>query len=185
MNLIKMKMARYSVIIFANFCYLSCSNLTSEEKDILHIINKKVEIGMFDFVIHKDSLVNFEKIRNRFDYISIVFLENGCSPCYTKYVEWQNYMDSTTINNKNTVLFVLNGESYETFINKVNKIKVTKNKFYIVEDFNYQFLFNNIEIPRWIIRRSILINKRNEIKMVGEPFVSEEMKILYENICAK
>lgn len=171
------------IMIIGLSVLLSCNRLSNEEKELYATINKTVNLDFYDEVRYIDSLISFKEFRHRFDYISIVYLENGCKPCYSKYINWQNKMNSMILDNKSTVLFIEQGDSYDGFIDKVNKIDSVKNRFYFIEDYNFRFLFKNAEIPRWIINRSLLIDKENKIKLIGEPFASPEMEVLYKKIC--
>jgi hypothetical protein len=174
---------KISIIIIGLFVFLSCSRLTKEQRELRNNINKTVNLNPYDSVRYRDSKISFNEFRSQFDYISVVYLENGCRPCYSKYINWQNKMNSIVLKNKSTVLFIEQGDSYDGFITKVNKIDSVRNKFYFIEDFNFRFLYNNAEIPRWIINRSLLIDKKNKIKLIGEPFASPEIRALYRDIC--
>ena len=50
-------------------------------------------------------------------------------------------------------------------------------------DDSLSYLLNNNDIPRWIIDGSVLIGPDNKIKMIGEPWTTNEMTALFNSIC--
>jgi hypothetical protein len=87
----------------------------------------------------------------------MVCLEDGCSPCYPKFIEWQTRMDTLDLHEDYnfTVLFIILGSSYERFMDNFNEYepeyKQANDRFHIGMDNDYRFLDNNPDIDRWII----------------------------------
>jgi hypothetical protein len=129
--------------------------------------------------------MTFEEFKKKFNYISIVYLENGCKPCYLKFIEWQKRMKTMTSDKRSTVLFIIQGNNYTNFMNKVCEIDSIEDQYFTIEDTDYKFLRNNPKIPRWIIDRSLLVDTNNKIKLIGHPFATPEMADLYHNICSE
>ncbi|NMC34474.1 MAG: hypothetical protein GYA36_18790 [Veillonellaceae bacterium] len=125
-------------------------------------------------------LNDFRKI---YRYISIVYLEDGCNPCYSKFIEWQKMMTAINKRNDYAVLFIINGFTYNQFINKVTEVENIEDHYYTIIDKDLKYLLNNNEIPRWIIDESLLIDNENKIRMIGQPWSTREMTNLFYNIC--
>jgi hypothetical protein len=90
-------------------------------------------------------------------------------------------MDSLELGENYTIIFVIRGNRYSDFMSKVLDLEYVDDRYYTVMDANYSFLNANENIPRWIIDASVLIDSENKIKMVGEPWVNEDMtKLFYE-----
>lgn len=51
--------------------------------------------------------INISDLRKNYKFISLVYLQNDCEPCYTKFIEWHNKMDSISYSDNYTVLFNL------------------------------------------------------------------------------
>lgn len=102
-----------------------------------------------------------------------------------KYIEWQTKMDSLKIKNDYTVLFIIQGKSFERFLDflreKNPEYKINDDCFFVAMDPDYRFLDKNVEIERWIIEKS-LIDHENKIRLVGPPFASEGMQKLFYRI---
>lgn len=175
-------MRRYLSLLLCLIPLISCSN-QSVTRDLKSNLNKTITLEMFDSVRFGDKLLSYEEFRQRYNYISVVYLEDGCQPCYPKFIEWQNRMDSLNKRNDYTVLFIIQGFRYNNFIKRVNEISVFSDHYYTIMDDDLNFLLNNNDIPRWIIDGSVLISPDNKIKMIGEPWATHEMTELFHSIC--
>jgi len=160
----------------------SCTN-RSVNRDIKNNLNKTVNLEMFDTVRQKNDLMPLSDFRKMYKYISIVYLEDGCNSCYSKFIEWQNKMDTINRRNDYTVLFVINGFTYDQFIKKVKEVDNIEDHYYTIIDKDLNYLLNNNDIPRWIIDASILIDNENKIRMTGQPWSTREMTSLFYSIC--
>ncbi len=180
------KLLLVSMILFLG---ISCTQLTNEEKMIKETLGKTAEIGVFESVRQGESEIPFREFRDRYSFISLVYLEDGCSPCYPRFIEWQTRIDTLDLNDDFAVLFIILGHSYESFTSNLFHYKpeyeLPKGRFHMVMDPDYRFLDNNPDIARWVIDKSLLINAENEIKLIGPPFASERMAELFYTICNK
>lgn len=140
---------------------------------------------MFNTVLQNYSQINISDLRKNYKFISLVYLQNDCEPCYTKFIEWHNKMDSISYSDNYTVLFIIRGKSYEDFIDNIHKEKFIESKFYVAMDPNFRFLDQNADIPFWIIDNSVLIDQNNKIRMVGFPFTSDKMVKKFKLICSE
>jgi hypothetical protein len=160
---------------------VACSNLSPKEKELRQIINKELNLELSQTVQQANRTLPFDEFRQNHRYLSVVYLQNSCNPCYPKFIEWQHKMDSIDTPDNYTVLFVIKGNSYGEFMANVFDIEYVDDKFYTIMDPEGKFLENNKDIPRWIIDSSVLIDEENQIKMVGAPFATPEMtELLYE-----
>jgi len=175
-------MRQYLSLLFCLIPLISCSN-QSVTRDLKSNLNKTIRLEMFDSVRFGDKLLSYKEFRQMYDYISVVYLEDGCQPCYPKFIEWQNMMDSLNKRNDYTILFIIQGFRYNSFINRVNEISVFNDHYYTIMDDDLNYLLNNNDIPRWIIDGSVLIGPDNKIKMIGEPWATHEMTELFYSIC--
>ena len=132
----------------------SCSQLTPEEKMINATLGKTAQIGMFESVRQGDREIPFGEFRNRYPFISLVYLEDGCAPCYPRFIEWQTRMDTLDLHEDFTVLFVILGSSYERFMDNLHEYEPeyeqANERFHMVIDADYRFPDNNPDIDRWV-----------------------------------
>ena len=163
---------------------LSCKQKTIVDQSLRDCYGKKVSLEMFKSVIQNYSHINIADLRKNYKFISLVYLQNDCAPCYDKFIEWHIKMDSIGYRDNYTTLFIVRGKSYEDFIANVFNIKFIDSKFYVVMDPNFKFLDQNQEIPFWIIDNSILIDENNRVQMVGFPFYSNKMTKKFNQICS-
>jgi hypothetical protein len=111
-------------------------------------------------------------------------LEDGCRPCYSKFIEWQKKGVSFSSSENYSVLFIIQGFTYKQFMSRVNDIDNSiKDQYYAIMDVNYKYLHSNKSIPKWIIDSSILVDQENKIKMIGMPWKTNDMSNLFRHIC--
>lgn len=175
------------VLIAVYLC--SCSNLTSEEKMVKNALGKTVNIEVFKAVVQEGEEMEFHKLRNKYDFIYLIYLKDGCNPCYPKFIEWQERMSKLEIGTSCTVLFVIEAKTYKDFLVKVLDFDPTynpkSNTFYIIMDSDLKLLRNNRAINPWIFYKSILLDSNNKIRLIGPPFASKRMHELFNQIISE
>ena len=57
-------------------------------KDLRENINKSLHNGKFETVLQGNNLLSFNELKQQFNYLSVVYLKNGCLPCLPKFIEW-------------------------------------------------------------------------------------------------
>ena len=178
---------RTLLFLFILTIYFSCTQLTPEEKLIKETLGKTARIGMFESIRQGDREIPFGEFRKRYPYISLVYLEDGCAPCYPRFIEWQTRMDTLDLHEDFTVLFVILGSSYERFMDNLHEAEPAyeqaNERFHVVMDQDYRFLDKNPDIDRWVIDKSLLIDAGHKIKLIGPPFASRRMAELFYTIC--
>jgi len=179
-------MKKALVLWICQFFLISCTQLTSEEQVIKDSLNKSIDLGMFEEVIKSDTSVSFEGFRNRFSYLFLVYLQDGCKPCFQEYVLWQNQMKDLDIADNFTILFIIHSESYEKFISDLMiyepEFDLLSERFFLVIDPDQKYVDANSNIDPRIIEKSIMIDDKNKIKLIGRPFASKQMTELFQNI---
>lgn len=160
----------------------SCIRMTPEEKEVYKLIGKKVNLKMFGKVYVKDTLINLDIILNKHKYISLVYLQDGCAPCYPIYADWHMKLDSLGVMDHYSVLFIIEGTPYSNikgFLENARQVGEFEEKFYTVIDPDYGFFSGNPDIPEHLVKRSITIDNKGRIKLIGVPFASPEMAKLF------
>jgi hypothetical protein len=159
-----------------------CKQHTTKELDLANALNKPLHLSMFKNVRHNNVIESYEVIRRKYKFITVVYLEMACPSCYKKFIEWQNKIDSIGDGNYHTVLFIISGDNYSDFMKEVRKLDLIEDKYYTIIDSDDEFIKNNVDIPRWIMKASMLIDNDNIIRMVGEPWSNDNLKSLFHRI---
>jgi len=180
-------MKYYAFLMVLMFIQTGCRQLSPEEQEIYNNLNKEVNLEMFHSapVYHKDTIVNLNEILNNYSFISIVYLKDGCAPCYPIFIDWHKKVNAFSLADDYTVLFIIEGNiysSYERLIREVLEIEQIETNFYTVIDTNFSFLDGNMDVPYNIIDRSILIDRNRKIRLIGHPFSSDGMRNLFGRI---
>ncbi len=164
---------------------MACKEVSPRKKELKENIGKTINLNSLRTVQQANKTLYFEEFRKNHRYLSVVYLQNSCNPCYPKFIKWQQKLDSLNTPDDYTVLFVIKGDSYGEFMANVLDIEYVDDKFFTIMDPEGQFLEANKDIPRWIIDGSVLIDGENKIKMVGAPFATPEMTELFHKTCAQ
>jgi hypothetical protein len=167
------------------FFVLSCVSPSQTEKELQAVLNTTIQFGKLDTIQDMRSLLTLQQLLDNYEYKSIVYLQDGCEPCYPKFIKWHQKMDSIACPDNFSVLFVIHGNSYEDFMINVLNVDHVDDNYYTIMDPEFQFLAANKDIPRWIIEASVLIDSENKIKMVGAPWINEDMTKLFYEIVSK
>ncbi|ASB47950.1 hypothetical protein [Alkalitalea saponilacus] len=175
-------MKKHLFLLALTILLVSCSQSSQTEKELREVLNSQLNIDIFKTIQHRDSLISMQQLREKYNHLSVVYLQDGCSPCYPKFVEWHQKMEEMDEIPGHTVLFVIQTLGYDSFIRKVRRLgEEIDEKYYIIIDPDHQFFINNNQIPDWIMNSSMLIDKESKIKMVGAPWINEDMKTLFYN----
>ena len=153
-------------------------------------INRKLHLDMIDSVEIRTNKISLNDFQAMYKFLSIVYLQDGCGPCYPKYIDWHLKMNDLPTNTDYTVLFIINANKYSVFKEDSHKIGLVKDKYYyFVEDKYYHFMDptnsfirKNTHIPKSIIELSLLIDYKNRIKLIGAPYATEDMTKVFHII---
>lgn len=167
------------------FSLFSCKYRNSREKEIRDNLQKEINLEMVDTIKDKNNEISFDNFRNKYKYIYLVYLQQGCVPCYPKYITWQKKMSFVNKFNYVTVLFIIKGDSYDEFIEEALKEGLGEDRFYTFMDPLDSFINTNKDIPGWIIESTFLIDEKNRIILIGSPFTTPEMTKVFYDICSE
>jgi hypothetical protein len=92
-------------------------------KEITKVLDHPIQLEIFEEVMQGGEVMKYSEFRQKYKYFSIVYLEDGCSPCYAKYIEWHKRFYSIKVPDEYTILFIINALKYEYFVNDVKKIE--------------------------------------------------------------
>jgi hypothetical protein len=164
-------------IVILNFILQSsgCNQSQVGNYELHKILDMFVNVEMIDTVRQGEEAVSWANFRAKYQNISVVYLQDGCAPCYPKYIEWHKRMQQIETANDYTVLFVINARDYTSFTRNTDLHGEIKEKFFYFIDPRNEFIRSNSRISRSILDRSLLIDIDNRIKMVGEPFANADM----------
>jgi hypothetical protein len=173
-NLIESYRLIVLVIIFVPFFY-SCDRPSRSSKELLKVLDLTLEVEMIDTVRQGEAAISWTDFRGKYRNISVVYLQDGCAPCYPKFIEWHKRMEQIATANDYTVLFVINARDYASFTRNTDLHEKIEEKYYYFIDPRNEFFRYNSDISRPVLDRSLLIDSDNRIKMVGEPFANADM----------
>lgn len=152
----------------------ACIDRSPEYLRYKETIGKKVNLDMFENVSRRNKLFSLDEIRKKYEFISIVYLQENCKSCYEKFITWHKEMKRIAYGNY-TVIFIVNGRFDDEFLAGVNTIENIDINYYMVMDPNSSFLKHNSGIPKWIFENTVLIDGNNKVQMIGEPFYNSEL----------
>jgi hypothetical protein len=168
----------YRLIVLAIICvqfFCSCDRSSKSSKELLKVLDMTLNVEMIDTVRQGEAAVSWSDFRGKYLNISVVYLQDGCAPCYPKFVAWHKRMEQIATANDHTVLFVINARDYASFTRNTDLHEKIEEKYYYFIDPRNEFFRYNSDISRPVLDRSLLIDNDNRIKMVGEPFANADM----------
>lgn len=169
----------------------SCQQKNTVYKEIKQTLKKSLNIEFSEETHLTNGHSSLEEIRQKHPNLSIVYLQNSCAPCYPKFIQWLEGLSKIDLPDNYSVLFIIQGYSYQQFLNEVNEyiienldaVTLIDNPYPVLMDPNFEYIASNISIPQWIIDRTVLIDKDNRIRLVGAPWANDEMTKLFYKTC--
>jgi len=160
-----------------------CTRLSPAEKELQHALQSTITFANISNVVYTENdSMSYDLMRQKYEYISLVFLQDGCGPCYPNFIRWHTEMQKLNCSENHILLFIIKGRSYNDFMANVHDIQPVEGEIFVMMDPQGRYLLNNQHIPRWVIERSVLIDDENRIKLVGEPFATPDMTRLFYSI---
>lgn len=166
------------LIILFNSCHTS----SKEEKEIIDNVGKEVNLEMVKVIQNND--VSLAQFRSKYKFLYLVYLKNGCTPCYSTFIDWQREMPTISEFDNFSILFIINSKSYDEFINNAKKLGLKENLYFSFLDSTDSYINGNIDISQNILKKPLLLNEKNQIIMIGSPFSTPEMTSLFKTICS-
>jgi hypothetical protein len=175
-------MRHFFIIIIILFFY-SCYHYSQKEKELQHTLQSTIHLdNISNLVYTENDSMTFDLIRQQYKYISLVYLQDGCEPCYPNFIRWHTEMQKLDCPENHTLLFIIKGNSYYNFMANIYDIQPVENRCLVVMDKQGTYLENNQHIPQWVMLRSVLIDAENRVRLVGEPFATPDMTRLFYSI---
>jgi len=160
----------------------SCNHTPDSSQELSKVLGQALNISMIDSIRQGKASISWTDFRSKYRNISVVYLQDACTPCYPKFIEWHKRMKLIETAEDYTVLFVLNASAYANFTRNSYLYEEIEETYYHFIDPLNAFVFCNPQIARSFLDRSLLIDRRNRIKMVGEPFTNEDMTKVFHII---
>ncbi len=159
-----------------------CTNRNTPAGVIAEHIGKRVVIERSDSVrnFSTGEAMTYGELTARYDYLSLVYVDNDCSACRVALVEWTDKVD--TVNQlastgKYAVLFIYRGDDAGKYL-KNYLDEASYFPYYVLTYHDLTFLRRN-DIALQVLNSSVLMDKHSVIRLVGEPFASVGMTDLY------
>lgn len=158
------------------------------QKIIRKNVGKKVSMEGLDSVRFLNSILSYNEFRKKYQYVCIIYIDQDCSVCKTKVLEWKMKRDLLKkLPDNIAYLFLYRGDRPERYFSELSEAyELTKDDldfhFFFIQDVDFKFVSRNQEIPQMIIDASILIDKNDRIAVIGSPFLNASMMKLYEKV---
>ncbi len=172
----------YVIVIFGCLLSLVCiyfvknNNISPTVKLFKEHLNRKVSLNGYKEVIG-DTIYDYNEFRKKHPFLMINYIDEDCSVCKFKLKEWYKYADSLPHSEQIAYLFIYRGTDINKYLKSVVGEKFLYPFYYLnSEDFTY--LTNNPHINREVIDGGYLINKENQILVIGSPISSVGIKKL-------
>jgi len=164
-------------MVILNFIFLSsgCKHSPEGKYELQRVLDLTLKVEMIDPVRQGEVAVSWSDFRSMYRNISVVYLQDGCAPCYPKFIVWHKRMEQIEIAKDYTVLFVINARDYASFTRNTDLSGEIMERYYYFIDPRNEFFRYNSDISRAVLDRSLLIDKDNRIIMIGEPFANADM----------
>lgn len=167
------------------FAFCSCRHEKTPVEVIREHIGRRVVINGGDSVYNysRDIACTFEELIDKYDYLSLVYVDRTCAVCRAALVEWMDNADKVEkiAPDKYNVLFIYRGEDDPRKYVEINLGDASRFPFYVLPDADFGFLLSN-DIADDVLDASVLIDKKCKIRLVGEPFVNGKIEDLYRNV---
>jgi hypothetical protein len=186
-------MNRLKIILFITSIFLlSCINEGKvKEKEYRELfseyIGKKVIFPDSLNVLLDKSVIQSEEVSliKKNNTYKIVSLINGeCGECLNDLNEWKDFIDKFEKKGYElSYLFYINYSDSAFFFN--NLVPEINLNIPLILDPNKEFEKKNDILIAFIQFRTLLLDENNQIKLLGPPFMSRDMEILYDKVITK
>ena len=167
------------MILILLFIAAGCDRSPNSKKKLLKVLDMTMNVEMIDTVGQGEAALSWTDFRSMYRNISVVYLQDGCAPCYPKFIEWHKRMDQIATAKDYTVLFVINARDYASFTRNTDLYGEIQKTYYYFIDPRNEFFRKNSGISRPILDHSLLIDSNNRIKMVIELFANAEITKIF------
>jgi hypothetical protein len=176
-------MKRYCVIFLSLtlvcFISFSCKNKSSEKNEVEKYIEKNIQMPKDSILLLKnDSVLSIKKANLESDKIKIVSRINSqCHSCVHHLDQWKQELMKRFKDRSIQFVFYLYTDSFELFKRKFyHRISGT---YPLLIDTTNAFIRDN-NLPKMDQRfHTFLLNRKNEVILVGNPLLNSEIRELY------
>jgi len=171
---------RFLVVFFLAAFTIACNRYPLTVKLFKDHLGKKVDLSGYDFVYNSKQVYSYAEFRAKYPFVTVNYIDEDCAICKIKVREWCDNAEKIPLHENLAHLFVFRGKNFETFL-RYSQGK-TEFPFFVMSSEEFTYANNNGSIDRQIIDAGFLIDRDNRIKIIGDPFVSEKMKDLYNRV---
>ena len=143
-------------------------------------MNRKIDLSGYDFVYGNGRSYSYAEFRINYPFVTVNYIDEDCIACKVKLREWCDNAHKVPTNENLAHLFVFRGRNHQTFI-KYSQGEI-EFPFYIMPREEFTFVNNNKKINRQIIDAGFLLNKKDRIQIIGDPFISDKLTNLYYSV---
>lgn len=168
---------KYIVIVFMSIIFWSCEN--KEKKYVETVIrewtNKKIEfpLGVQAKILGRDT--NCNHLLHKPIKILIYVDSLGCTACKLNFYAWQQKINSLVAIKNLAFLFYVNTGNYKILTNTIKGEGFNYPVFY---DINNSLAKYN-HFPKDHRFNTFLLNKNNQVVLIGDPLGKDKMWQLY------
>ncbi len=173
---------KYVFILLVCLSFISCNNNNVVKDEIGKSLNKHININKFSKIRFNKTFLSFNDIQKRYKYVYLIYLKMDCISCYKSFFRWQKQMNAINKPNSVTALFIIRGNSYDEFIAQARIEGLKEDEYYTFMDPSDTYINGNKSIPEWIIKKPLLIDDKNRIRLIGDPFSNPKMKEYFYSI---
>ncbi len=191
MELSIQKIAKVFSLLFLMFLLTFCSTTPDHFNTKMLIsstLGQKINLDMISEIKKQDVSYQLCDIKQQYDYMAIVQLKSDCGACFYKFMRWNQWIYSNKhIAEKIAVLFLIQDIGFNEFISDLlfyhPDFRLDSNQFYFMGiSRNQDFELKNKDINRRILDESLIIDKQQKIRFIGDPFSTETMLIVFNKL---
>jgi hypothetical protein len=139
-----------------------------------HLV-KEVILSGYDSVYVAGQAIAYERFREMYPFLTINYVDENCSACKVKIIDWCNNINKIPESKNLAHLFIYRGNDHGKYLSFSCEGAFP---FFVMPSKDFTYIHNNPKIDRQIIDAGFLIDKNNKIKVIGDPFLSENMRYL-------
>lgn len=154
----------------------------SNNKQATKLVNnwksKRIELPLDSIIFNDQNVVNKPHEK---DFKILSLINGGCGSCIEDLTRWKSFMRNIDTSMVGFIFLVYSEDgiiSKQEFKNK-DSLYIKLNYPYY-DDLNYE-LFSKNNFPKKRIFQTFLLNKKNEVQIIGNPLISSEISTLYKN----
>ena len=166
----------FPLFLLVFLCLVCCKN--PDRKNIEKTLSERIgtRVILPDILLYRsisDSLLPLPERKTKV----VIYINGECFACLNDFIDWMEIGDSLTSSGEVDLLFYVKAPNYEAIRKELTDVEF-KSPFYIDPLGDILFL-NNIQ-PDSRLLHTFLINRDNEIILIGSPINNPKMMDLYK-----